>query len=317
MLNSFEKFKNKFVFNTGFADQLGDVAERFISKKGKGNVRKIGFSRLKHISLFHTLIDLNIYAFWIVCFVGFVLINIAFGCTYYFLGADLILIEPGLTPKDQLLECFYFSAQTLTAVGYGRLAPTHNITSMIASFEAFFGLMSFAVITGLLYARFSKPRAHIEFSKHAIIRPFRGQSALMFRLANYVNNDLTDVSCEVIASFSHKQNNETVNRFIPLALDISRIQALVLNWTVVHIIDEKSPLFELTKEDIEEAKLEIIIIVKGYDEYFSTYVQERNSYLYNELLYDVQFVKMYYKDIAKKRTILDIDKLSEVEEVKE
>lgn len=307
----FERFKNRFIDNTGFDDRIGDVGDRILSKNGKGNVKKKGFHQLKHLSLFHTLIDLNIWLFWIVCFVGFIFINVLFGGIYYFCGADFLLIDPGLSPINQFLECFYFSCQTLTAVGYGHLAPTGNWVSAIASFQAFFGLMSFAVITGLLYARFSKPKAHLKFSNQAIIRPFREGRALMFRLATYKNNDLTDVSCQVVAAFAQTKNGVTTNKFIPIKLEIDQIQELVLNWTVVHLIDESSPFYSLSKNDIDAAKVEIIILVKGYDEYFSTYVQERTSYIWEEFDYDVQFVRMFRRDSNNKRTILDLDKISE------
>jgi inward rectifier potassium channel len=309
----FERFKNRFINNTGFDDQIGDVGDRILSKDGKGNVSKRGLHRLKHLSLFHTLIDLNIWFFWLVCFIGFVVINLVFGSVYYFCGADFLLINPALSESDRLLECFYFSCQTLTAVGYGHLAPTSNLVSTIASFQAFFGLMSFAVITGLLYARFSKPRAYLKFSKQAIIRPFREGKALMFRLATYKNNDLTDVTCKVVAAFAQTKNGITTNRFIPLDLEIDTIQELVLNWTVVHVIDEKSPFYEMTKEDIDAAKVEIIILVKGYDEYFATNVQERTSYIWEEFCYNVRFVKMFHRSENNKKTILDIDKLSKTE----
>ncbi len=315
MPNYFERFKNRFVNNTGFDDHIGDVGERILSKDGKGNVYKKGFHRLKHLSLFHTLIELNIWLFWLVCFLGFLLINLLFATAYYLCGADALLIAPELSALDTFLECFYFSCQTLTAVGYGHLAPTSNVISTIASFQAFFGLMSFAVITGLLYARFSKPRAFLKFSKQVIIRPFKESSALMFRIATYKNNDLTDVSCEVLAAFAQTKNGVTSNRFIPLELEINRIQELVLNWTIVHVIDENSPFYGMTREDIDARKVEIIILVKGYDEYFSTYVQERTSYLYDEFSYNVQFVRMFSRDKNKKRTVLNLDKLSIVEKM--
>lgn len=309
----FDRFKNRFINNTGFDDHIGDVGDRILSKDGKGNVKKSGFHRLKHLSLFHTLIDLNIWIFWLVCFIGFVFINLAFGTFYYLGGADFLLIAPTLSETDQYLECFYFSCQTLTAVGYGHLAPTNNLVSTVASFQAFFGLMSFAVITGLLYARFSKPKAHLKFSKQAIIRPFKTGRALMFRLATYKNNDLTDVSCRIVAAFAQTQNGVTSNKFIPLDLEIDTIQEMVLNWTVVHIIDEHSPFYELSKKEIDAAKVEVIILVKGYDEYFSTYVQERTSYIWDEFRYDVQFVKMFHRDKNSNRTVLDLDKLSKTE----
>ena len=316
MPNYFERFKNRFINNTGFDDHIGDVGDRILSKNGKGNVRKRGFHRLKHLSIFHTLIDLNIWLFWLVCFAGFLLVNLFFGAIYYLLGAEYLLIPSSLSAVNQFMECFYFSCQTLTAVGYGRIAPANNLLGAISAFQAFFGLMSFAVITGLLYARFSKPRAFLQFSDQAVIRPFQEGKAMMFRMATYKNNDLTDVNCQVIAAFAQTKNGVTSNRFIPLRLEIDTIQELVLNWTVVHIIDESSPFYNLNEKEINNAKVELIVLVKGYDEYFSTYVQERTSYTYEEILYNVQFVKMFRRDQNEKKTLLELDKLSEVEPIK-
>lgn len=151
------------------------------------------------------------------------------------------------TEWDKLMEAFFFSAQTFTTVGYGRISPTGVITSAIAAFQALIGLLSFAVATGLMYGRFSKPTAYLKFSHNAIIAPYKDITALMVRVAPYKNTTLTDAEARLTLGMMIEENGEKKNRFYPMDLEIEKVSALTLSWTIVHPITKTSPLYQFRR----------------------------------------------------------------------
>lgn len=149
--------------NTGFSSNVDNEGDRLIAKNGKFNVKKEGLNFSKHFNLFHLLINMPAISFFICLLVAFIAINLFFTTIYLMIGLEDL---HGANQTQPFFDAFYFSAQTLTTVGYGSLYPAGKLIGMVASFEAFIGLLSFAVSTGLLYGRFSKPRPKIMFSKN-------------------------------------------------------------------------------------------------------------------------------------------------------
>ena len=216
-------------------------------------------------------------------------------------------------PFTIFLKLFFFSLQTYTTVGYGRINPVGYLTSSIAAFEAFLGLMTFALATGLLYARFSKPNAYLKFSDIAVIAPYKDISALMLRFVPYRNNYLTDAEVKVSLVMKSEENGSLTNRFFNLTLELSKINALSLSWTIVHPIDENSPLYGFTEDDYKNTFLEVMVFVKAFDEAYSNTVVARTSYTNNEIVYGAKYKIMYHPDESSKQTILELDKLNEIE----
>jgi inward rectifier potassium channel len=211
-------------------------------------------------------------------------------------------------------QAFFFSAQTFTTVGYGHISPTGFLASFVASVEALFGLLSFAIATGLFYGRFSKPKAHIKFSENAIVAPFQEGKALMFRIAPYKNTNLTDAEAKVTLGMKVVENGIEVNRFFSLDLEYDRINALTLSWTLVHPITEDSPLFAFTKNDFQTQKGEVIIYLKAFDEMYSNTVAIRSSYIFKEIVYGAKFIQMFENNDNSK-TLLHLDRLNSYTEV--
>ena len=207
-------------------------------------------------------------------------------------------------------EAFFFSAQTFTTVGYGRISPSGFITSAIAAFEALIGLLSFALATGLLYGRFSKPIAHIKFSVNAIIAPYKEITALMLRIAPFKNISLTDAEAKLTLGMIVLENDKKVNKFFPLQLELDKISSLTLSWTIVHPITEDSPLFGFAQEDFENMQGEFIVFVKAFDDMFSNTVLARSSYTFKEIIVGAKFIPMYYRNDEANKTILDLEKLN-------
>jgi len=204
--------------------------------------------------------------------------------------------------------------QTFTTVGYGHISPSSILVSSIAAFEAFLGLLSFALASGLFYGRFSKPRAFLHFSDFAVIAPFKDGNALMFRTVPYKNNHLMDAEVKLTIGLKEKIDGEIKNTFYTLDVEFAKINALILNWTIVHPINQDSPIYGMSIEDLKQANAEIIVYLKAYDEGFSNYVIARTSYTADEIIEGAKFKPMYYT--TENLTILEIDKISDFERTK-
>lgn len=248
--------------------------------------------------------------FLVLIFSGYVLVNLIFAGVYYLIGIEhLSGVHTGSAWKD-FSEVFFFSTQTFTTVGYGRISPTGFLTSFVATFEAFIGLLSFAIATGLFYGRFSRPKAFLKFSDNALIAPYKDGIALMFRMAPYKNNNLSETEVKITLGMQVEEDGRMANKFYPLKPEISAINSLALSWTVVHAIDEKSPLYGFNADDIRNTKLEVLVFVKGFDEVFSNTVVERTSYISEEIVWGAKFKLMYHPSQDRNATILDLAKLN-------
>lgn len=302
--------------NTGFGVNSENSSGRFYDRKSGGaNVIKRGVGILNRFSWYHTMLAMPRAKFLSFLLIAYIVINIFFAGIYYMVGIDhLAGVNHGSDLKN-FSEVFFFSAQTFTTVGYGRISPVGFTASAVSTFEAFLGLLSFALATGLFYGRFSRPRAFLRFSDNALIAPYKDGTALMFRMAPYKNNFLSEAEAKVNLAMQLEENGKMVNRFFNLDLEISNINSLALSWTVVHAINEKSPLYNFNYTDIVNAKIEALVFVKAFDEVFSNTVVQRFSYISSEVVWGAKFRMMYHADKKKGTTILDLDKLNDYEKV--
>ena len=296
--------------NSGFGTNGNMYGGRFYTKNGRANFHKVGLSFMEGTSWFHTLLQMSRSKFLLVIFCGYLFINLLFASLYLAVGIEKLSGMVAYSPIEKFGEAFFFSAQTFTTVGYGRLAPTGFLMSFVASVEALLGLLGFAVATGLMYGRFSRPRAYLKFSQNAIIAPFKEGVALMLRLVPYKNNSLTDVEAKVTLGMAIEENGVATNKFYNLILEMEKINSLSLNWTIVHPIDEESPFYGLSKNDLIIANAELIVYVKAFDDYFSNTVVDRTSYKAEEMNFGYKFVPMYHKDEKNGTTLLDLNKLN-------
>lgn len=299
---------------TGFGANAASYGGRFINKNGTANVRKEGIGFIESISWYHTMLNIPRWKFMTIIFIFYLLVNFLFASIYCLIGVEHLNGISATTFIAKFGQAFFFSAQTFTTVGYGHISPTGFSASFVASVEALFGLLSFAIATGLFYGRFSKPKAHIKFSDNAIIAPFQDGKALMFRIAPYKNTNLTDAEAKVTLGMKVVENGMEVNRFFSLDLEYDRINALTLSWTLVHPITEDSPLYAFTKNDFQTQKGEVIIYIKAFDEMYSNTVAIRSSYIFKEIVYGAKFIQMFENNDNNK-TLLYLDKLNSYNEV--
>ncbi|HEY4148246.1 MAG TPA: transporter, partial [Chitinophagaceae bacterium] len=195
----------------------------------------------------------------------------------------------------------------------GHVYPSGMAANIVAAGESLLGLLMFAIATGLMYGRFSQPKAFLQYSNNALFSPFKGGTALMFRFAPYKKHFLSEVEVKVTLVAQLFEDGALRNRFFNLDLELSKANSLILNWTVVHPINEHSPFFNLSKEDILQSKAELLVYVKGYDEGFANTVISRSSYTPDELVFGARFVLMYEAGKEGNHTVLDHSKLNEFE----
>lgn len=296
--------------NTGYSSSANNSGRFFDRKKNTANVRKTGISWLNHQSWYHTMLEMKRGKFLGLLFLIYITINIVFAAVYYVIGIEhLAGIEDPHGLKG-FSEVFFFSTQTFTTVGYGRISPTGFLTSAVATFEAFLGLLSFAIATGLFYGRFSRPQAFIRYSHHALIAPYKDGSAVMFRLVPFKNNKLSDVEVKLTLAMDVEENGRIVNKFYTLKTEISQINSLPLNWTIVHAIDEESPFQGITKTELSQTDLELMVYVRAFDDVFSNTVVSRWSYMPDEFIWGAKFEPMYFPGKNNDSTVLDISRLN-------
>ncbi|MBL0056688.1 MAG: Inward rectifier potassium channel Irk [Chitinophagaceae bacterium] len=297
--------------NTGFGTNASDYGGRFVNKDGRPNMEKRGIGLLERISWYHSMLSMPRWKFFFIIFAFYIIVNIVFACIYYLVGVQHLSGMNTDSELEKFGEAFFFSTQTFTTVGYGRISPSGFLTSAIAALEALIGLLSFALATGLLYGRFSRPKAYIRFSENALIAPFREHTALMLRLAPYKNSTLTDAEATLTVAMPVEENGRMVNKFFPLELEYNKVNALNLSWTIVHPITENSPFYRFMEEDFANTQGEIMVLFKAFDDMFSNTVVARSSYTFREVVYGAKFVPMYHRNEVANKTILELEKLNQ------
>lgn len=302
--------------NSGFGTNAGSYGGRFVNKNGTPNIEKRGMHLLRRTSWYHTMIDMPNWKFMFILFSFYIIINFIFAVIYYAIGIEHL---DGISPSGSILtqfgQAYFFSAQTFTTVGYGHISPTGFLTSALSAAEALIGLLSFAIATGLFFGRFSKPTAFLKFSHNALVSPYAEGKALMIRLVPFKNTNFTDAAAKVTLGMSIEENGQRVNKFYNLNLELDRINALSLSWTLVHPIDENSPLYNYTEEDFNKTHGEILVFITTFDDMFSNTVAARTSYTFSEIIYGAKFRTMYNRSKDGTKTILHLDKLNQFDTI--
>jgi inward rectifier potassium channel len=294
--------------NSSFNDLgLGTKAKRLIGNDGRFNVTRKG-QKDGFINTYQQLLSMSWVPFLLLVVFMVFLINCVFATVYYFIGVEHFTGIETINPFQQYLKCLFFSLQTFTTVGYGYIAPKGFVVNFLAAFEALTGLMVFAIITGLLYGRFAKPSAKILYSRNMIVAPYQNGWSYQFRVVNKRKSIIMDLHARILLSVAEK--GKATRNFFPLELERSTVVLFPLNWTIVHPLNEQSPLWNKTQEDLMHSDAEIIIVLKGYDDTFSQEINSIHSFRAYEIVFGAKFDVMYepHNDGS---TIMYVDKLSQ------
>jgi inward rectifier potassium channel len=274
--------------------------QRLLNRDGSFNVERRGLGFWSSFSLYHVLLTMPWWKFVLVGVVWYLAANLIFAGIYAASGPDALVTTTPALAEHPFLRAFFFSVETLSTIGYGNIVPTTVAVNLVVTLEALFGLMGLAVVTGFLFARFSRPTAKLIFSSHAVIAPYRGIRAFEFRVANARSNELIQVSATVLLSRFEDVDGARTRRYYPLALEREKVVFLPLTWTVVHPIEPNSPMFGETPQSLHDSQTEILVLVSAFDETFSTTVQTRISYTPDETIWGARFASAFMVDAAEK-----------------
>lgn len=272
----------------GFGKKNYQKTVRFLNKDGSMNIRRRGLKGLDNIDIYHWLITTSWTNLFFMIVFSYTFTNLVFASIYYVLGYEYFGGIMGYDGPSRFMDLFFFSAQTLTTVGYGHVYPHAVNVSTVAAIESMVGLLGFAMATGVLYGRFSRPKAALLYSNKVLISPYEGITGLMFRVANTKQNELIEVEASVVLSYNDPQTNK--REFESLPLEINKINFLPLSWTIVHPIDEKSPIYNVGAEELVKRDTELIILIKAINDTYSQNVYSRMSYKAQEIEEHAKFV---------------------------
>lgn len=296
--------------DTGFGEKSSEMGGRMVNKDGSFNIKRIGIGLGDRVSGYQSMLTMPRWRFLSIIFLFYLLINSFFTLLYWLAGPSGLAGIENENSLGRLEELFFFSTQTFTTVGYGRVNPVSELTNWIAAVESLIGFLSFAIAAGLLYGRFSRPKSFIRFSDSLVYAKYREGHALMFRMVCYKDDHLlTNAEIKLNARMVAKDQGY---QFFNLDLERSHVDSLVLNWTVVHPIDEHSPFFNLSRKEMEQLQPEISAYLTGFDEVYSSVVVSRASYALKDFKFGYKFLPMYFS--RNQRTELDLSKLNLIDQ---
>lgn len=285
--DGYTRSMRKATFDPGLTQTYDGPLRRIINPDGTFNVQRRGTNwRDVHPYLYLVSVPWAGFFGWIL--LVYVLVNFIFASIYYSLGPDALQMS-GTAEYSRFLQCIFFSAQTLTTVGFGVVSPHDVAANTIAAFEALAGLMGIAVATGLLFGRVSRPSARIGFSENALIAPYQDGWSLQFRVVNRRANTLIEPAVTLMLMTVDRSDSKWRREFRILKLERAGIMMFPLTWTIVHPIDPESPLHGKSAAELETLQAEFLVLVKAWDETFAQTVHQRFSYRYSELVWGARF----------------------------
>lgn len=299
-------------FDPGLTQQFYSPLRRAINKDGTFNVHRRG-TTWRDVHPYLHLINMRWGKFLAIIFVAYVIVNTLFALLYFSLGPGELQGADGATALDHFLNSFFFSAHTLTTVGYGSISPKGTAANIVAAIEAMVGLMGFALATGLLFGRVSRPSARIGFSEKMLVAPYQSGTSLQFRIVNKRPNNLMELQASVL--LMTVEGTPLTRRYTALKLEREAVYFFPLTWTIVHPIDEQSPLRERTAQELQKLQAEFLILIKGFDDTFSQTVHARYSYRYDEIVWDARFTPAFQIDPVGD-IVLDVDQVGALASVK-
>jgi len=296
----------------GFGTALGRSGQRrLMNRDGSFTSRRVGLGIFDSIAVYHYLLNITWPRFFGWVAVGFLGLNAVFAVAFVAAGPGAL---QGLVATDgwsRLLGSFFFSVHTLATIGYGNVVPATVTANLLVTLEALLGLLGAAIVAGVGFARISRPHAGLVFSDVAVVAPYRGGIALMFRLANARRTELIQVEARVNLAL----DRAGTRHFHRLRLERDDVVFLPTTWTVVHPIDADSPLHGLSPEEFRSARPELYVLMTATEEDFSEVVHARTSYAGDEFVWGARFANVLEQEADGLVAKADIGRLGEIERV--
>lgn len=288
-------------------------ALRLLNRDGSFNVATEGRGFWSAAGLYNALLTISWTRFFAIVIGAYLVLNCLFALAYVLLGPGTL---HSIDQMPRFLTAFFFSVHTFATIGYGSIVPEGIGANSIVTVESLVGLLSFALMAGLVFARFSRPTAHLIYSRSAIIAPYRGIRGFEFRVLNGRRSQLIELHAMVVLSRFEDIGGVRQRQFYPLPLERDHVAFFPLTWTLVHPIDESSPLYGWTEGQLKAAETEFLILITAFDETFSQTVHSRSSYAANEIVWNAKFVSAF-RVVPGGRFAVDLDKMHSVERVTE
>lgn len=272
---------------------------RTVNLDGNFNVVRKGISKFDWGDLYHALLTLSWIKLFAVVAASYVITNVLFAFLYLAAGDGVENMRQG-----DFSDAFFFSVQTMATIGYGAMYPKTLFANILVAIEALLGLLGVSMGSGLVFARFSLPKARVMFSRVAVIAPYNGVPTLMFRVANERQSWILEAQVNVSLLTSEiTQEGQTMRRFYDLPLFRDRSSLFALTWTVMHPINESSPLYDITLDKMLTDEMEILITLTGIDQTVSDNIHAHHSYIPTEIFWNHQFVDILTKTQDGRRSI--------------
>src|ERR1700736_2621956 len=261
----------------GFGSVVSRESQRrLLNRDGSFNVARSGLGIFESLAPYHQLLTISWSGFLGLVGLLYLVVNLVFAVAYLACGPDALLGSGAAMLGGRFSRAFFFSIQTFATIGYGQIGPNGFAANMVVTVEALVGLIYQALATGLLFARFARPTVSILFSRHAVIAPYNSGRALMFRIVNRRRTEIIELEAQVLfTSMQPDDRGGSVRRYLPLPIERNKVVFFPLSWTVVHPIDEGSPLAGATPEELERTQAEILVLLSGIDETFEQTIHAR------------------------------------------
>ncbi len=280
---------------------------RGVFRFGPAQLKRIGGSGWNLADTYHWLLAMPWRWFFLVTAVAYLVTNLVFAGLYFAVPGSVANARP-----DSFLDVFFFSIETLATVGYGNMNPATVYGHSVASVEILVGMLELAVSTGLMFARFSRPSSRILFSKVAVVARFDGVPTLMFRTGNERNNLILEASVRAaIVCRERTLEGQEFTRFYELDLERDNTSVFALSWTVMHKIDERSPLFGKRPEQLLADGAYLTVSISGTDDTLNDFVHSRHNYGQEDIHYGYRFVDILSERDGDVR-LLDFSKFHDI-----